>query len=50
MPWFVILLLASVAIAPFDAMYLYNKACERRNRLRQREETRTEEEKGETDE
>lgn len=35
MPWYVILLLISIVVGPFDALYLYNKAWKRRQRLRQ---------------
>ena len=32
MPWYVIVLLISVIVGPFDALYLYNKAWKRRQR------------------
>ena len=37
MPWYYILLLVCVIIAPFDALYMYIKAERRREELRKRE-------------
>ena len=36
MPWYYILLLICVVIAPFDALYMYIKAGRRREELRRR--------------
>ena len=36
MPWYYILLLVCVIIAPFDALYMYIKAEHRREELRRR--------------
>ena len=48
MPWYYILLLVCVVIAPFDALYMYIKAERRREgrrrRNRETEEKETEEE------
>lgn len=37
MPWYVILALVCVVIAPFDALYMYIKASRKRDALRKEE-------------
>ena len=44
MPWYMILLLICLVIAPFDALYLYIKAERRRDELRRRQAEHRQEE------
>lgn len=37
MPWYWILVILSVIIAPFDALYLYNKMLKRREKRAEKE-------------
>ena len=38
MPWYVILALVSIVIAPFDALYMYIKASRRKEKMKERQE------------
>lgn len=38
MPWYWILLIVSVIVGPFDALYLYNKAWKRRQKRKAMED------------
>ena len=46
MPWYYILLLIGVILAPFDALYAYIKAERRKERLRREREAEGKEEEG----
>lgn len=38
MPWYLVLVLVCLIVAPFDALYMYIKAERRRDELRKREQ------------
>ena len=46
MPWYYIVALVCLVIAPFDALYMHIKAERRRDELRRRREEQEEKEKG----
>ncbi|MBR1560475.1 MAG: hypothetical protein IJ646_09585 [Clostridia bacterium] len=46
MPWYYIVALVCLVIAPFDALYMHIKAERRRDEIRRRREEQAEKEKG----
>lgn len=47
MPWYWLVIILSLIIGPFDALYLLNKAWKKKQRDRQAREERSQEEKTE---
>ena len=49
MPWYWILLIVSVIVGPFDALYLYNKAWKRRQKRKEEASSPAQENQAEED-